>query len=200
MARGTSATHPYFRTLVDSGQDQHPVDLADAMHFLCLLHGRAPDPIETAAQHNVDPAAKAWLNRTSPAFAGERALITRLTVAAGPIASTPGQDQCTQAILQLRSALTNLAQSDRNGCALGAALAIAIDWWNIRTLLDPLSQRLGVEAPECALPSPEDSLSLAQEMTKDQLVGRALSFGGAQMLQQHRLFWDMLAARQARRR
>ena len=62
----------------------------------------------------------------------ERAYLTRLSVAVGAIPSTPGGADSETAILAQRAALATLAQSDRRGCALGAALAFAADWASIR--------------------------------------------------------------------
>ena len=57
----------------------------------------------------------------------------------------PGGAGSETAILAQRAALATLAQSDRRGCALGAALAFAADWASIRTVLDAAAKRLGVD-------------------------------------------------------
>jgi hypothetical protein len=200
LAQGMSDTHAFVARLADRAVPARAVDLADAAHFLCLLHGRYPGLIDYAATRSADPQVGKWLARACEAFVGERALLTKLTVAAGPITSTPGQDKCTPAIINLRSALNALSQSDRQGCALGAAFALVLDWHIIRTVLDVIAQRTGLDPRPSALPPREETLELAAEIGADRSVGRAMGFGASQMLVQHGNFWDMLAERADLRR
>lgn len=197
IIRNGSGNNPFVLTITDQSQRVSAADIADAAHFLCLLHGRYPGLIDHAATRSADPVIGKWLTQACEAFTGERAFLTKLTVAAGPITSTPGQDQCAASIINLRSALNNLSQSDRNGCAVGAAFALAIDWIAIRTVLEQIALRIGMEYRPCQLPTVEETLSLTTYLSReDPLIKRAMVFGASQMLQQHRLFWDMLAARQ----
>jgi hypothetical protein len=200
LAQGTSDSHVFVARLADRVAPARAVDLADAAHFLCLLHGRYPGLIDYAATRTADPHVGKWLARACEAFVGERALLTKLTVAAGPITSTPGQDKCTPAIINLRGALNALSQSDRQGCALGAAFALVIDWVMIREVLDVIGQRTGLDPRPCGLPSREETLQLAAELGSNRTIGRAIGFGASQMLVQHRNFWDMLAERAELRR
>ena len=64
------------------------------------------------------------------AYLSEYDLLTlaRLVVAAGPMPSTPNHAEAESAINTQRHALDMLSQSDRNGCAIGAAFALALDW------------------------------------------------------------------------
>ncbi len=200
LAQGSSETHDAVVALVDRIQPARAVDLADAAHYLCLLHGRYPGLIDYAATRSADPKVGKWLAHACEAFVGERALLTRLTVAAGPITSTPGQDRCTPAIINLRGALNALSQSDRQGCALGAAFALALDWAGVRAVMDIIAERTGLDVRPCALPSPEETLAMAEELSENCAIGRAIGFGASQMLIQHRQFWDMLAERASLRR
>lgn len=200
LALGMSDTHVFVARLADRVAPARPMDLADAAHFLCLLHGRYPGLIDYAATRSADPQVGKWLARACEAFVGERALLTKLTVAAGPITSTPGQDKCTPAIINLRGALNALSQSDRQGCALGAAFALVLDWHIIRDVLDVIAQRTGLEPRPSTLPSREETLDLAAVVGSDRSIGRAMGFGASQMLVQHRSFWDMLADRAEARR
>lgn len=194
-----SAGHSHLIWLTGGNTRPEPHDIADVAHFLCLLHGRLPGLLDQAANHTVDPEAGRWLLRAVDGFAAERALLAKLTVEAGPIASTPGQDQCTPLILQLRTALASLGQSDRAGCAAGASFALILDWAAIRPVLDGIAHRLGFEIREAALPDANETLALAASLSADPLTSRAVAFGAGQMLQQHRLFWDMLAHRRHNR-
>src|SRR3546814_15565392 len=57
--------------------------MADTLHHLSLLHGNRPSVFEVVAQSALVPAPE-WLNAAMRAFAGERDLMSRLMVAAGP--------------------------------------------------------------------------------------------------------------------
>jgi hypothetical protein len=174
-------------------------NLADAAHYLCVLHGRFPGVIDHAARRVSHPAALGWLSAASDAFAGERSLLTRIAVAAGPLPSTPGQAECEAAVLQQRHALDMLAQSDRSGCALGAAFALALDWQAIRGVLDAAARRVAIEPQKCALPSWEETRAVALTACESMPVERAIGFGAQQLLAQHRGLWNLLEARQAAR-
>lgn len=200
LAQGTSGGHGFVGVLLDRASPARAIDLADAAHYLCLLHGRYPGLIDYAATRSADPYVGKWLAQACDAFVGERALLTRLTVAAGPITSTPGQDRCTQAIINLRGALNALSQSDRQGCALGAAFALVLDWFAVRQVLDLIAVRTGLDVRPTLLPPASETLQMAAELSADSLIGRAIGFGASQMLQQHRHFWDMLAERAELRR
>lgn len=200
LAKGTSGDHDYVGVLLGKAKPVRAFALADAAHYLCLLHGRYPGLIDYAATRSADPYIGPWLAQACDAFVGERALLTRLTVAAGPIASTPCQDRCTPAIISLRGALNALSQSDRQGCALGAAFALVIDWIAIRQVLDLIAARTGLDVRPSLLPGVDETCQLAAELSTSSLVSRAIGFGASQMLQQHRLFWDMLAERADLRR
>ena len=193
VADGTHA-HPQPHALVIG----HALlrDLADAAHQLCMLHGRHPDVIERAAAHPIDAASAAWLNRAVHGFAGERAYLVALVAAAGPLPSTPGQAETEAVVTAQRHALAMLSQSDRPGCALGAAVALVLDWQAIRTALDHGAERMGLPVPPSTLPDREDTLALLDELAGSAApVGRAMLFGAQQMLAQHRGLWDLLQAR-----
>lgn len=174
-------------------------NLADAAHYLCVLHGRFPGVIDHAIGKTAEPIARAWLESAAEAFSAERSLLTRLAVAAGPLPSTPGQAQCEAAVLQQRHALEMLAQSDRNGCALGAAVALVLDWQTIRTVLDAAARRVSIEPQPCLLPDADRTGAMLMAAAGSPAVERALSFGVQQLLAQHRGLWDLLEARQAAR-
>src|SRR3546814_1893335 len=72
--------------------------------------------------------------------------------AVGPVPSTQGQAQCEAAVAAQRKALDMLAESDRHGCALGASIALTLDWRTIRVLLDISALRLDLVPPTCTLP------------------------------------------------
>lgn len=193
-----SAAHPHVQVLSAAAGDHgtRPLAaLADAAHYLALLHGRFPGVIDHAANRCVDNAARLWLVQACEAFADERAFLTRLTVALGPVPSTSGQNNCDSAVLQQRHALEMLSQSDRRGCAMGAALTLVMDWAGIRRLLDGAALRVGIEPKRCGLPNVADTLAVIRAITPDEGVARAIQFGARQILGQHRGLWELLRAR-----
>jgi hypothetical protein len=195
-----SATHPYYGSASLVGGPDATRNLADTIHFLCALHGRHPGIVDLAAGRTVEPAGRVWLAAAADALAAERTLLTRLSVAAGPIPSTPGGAGSETAIIAQRSALATLAQSDRKGCALGAALAFAADWVPIRKVIDAAAKRLGVEANPSELGSHDALRAVAEQGSDSAATERALLFGAQQLALQHRALWDLLEARQQARR
>ena len=188
---------------VRSGALSHGADamrnLADAVHFLCLLHGRHPGVIDSAARKAADAPARHWMDEAADAFAEERAFLSRVAAAAGPVPSTHGQAQCEAAVAAQCKAIDMLAESDRHGCAVGAAIALALDWRTIRVLLDISAQRLDLSPPRCALPDLPGTARLAGAIAQTPAIERALTFGAQQLLAQHSGLWDLLAARAAAR-
>jgi hypothetical protein len=194
-----SGGHPYTVAPELTDGREATRNLADAAHYLCVLHGRFPGVIDHAATRTAHPAALGWLSAAAEAFVAERALLTRLAVATGPQPSTPGQAESEAAVLQQRHALEMLARSDRNGCALGAAFALALDWIAVRRVLDAAARRVSLDAPACALPNEEETRTVAMAFAETPALERAMSFGAQQILAQHRGLWDLLEARQAAR-
>ena len=190
-----SDTTPYVRTIVEDFSILSGADIADIAHFLCILHGRHPGVIDRAATKTADDAARDWLIQATDGFAAERSLLTRLTVAAGPISGVSADDQSNAAVFGQRKALDMLSQSDRNGCAIGAAIALISDWHIIRTILERVALRVGVEARSSTLPDVETTLALKEQLSELPAVERALNFGAEQLLNQHRGLWQLLEAR-----
>jgi len=200
VADSGSANHPYSESTVLLHGDHNARNLADVAHFACLLHGRYPGVIELAAQRVTDPVARAWLHRAGTGFAAERAFLARLVVAAGPIPSTLGQARSEAAVIGQTHALATLAQSERNGCALGAALALVLDWRAIRRVLDVAAQRFGIQPPPLDLPGFKDAMAVAVDAATAPGIERAVAFGAQQLLIQHRGLWDLLESRETARR
>ena len=174
-------------------------NLADLLHVLCILHGRYPGIVDHAAGRVVEPLPRTWLADAAYAFAGERAYLARLAVAAGPVPSTPGGPASDAAVLGQRHAIEMLAQSERRGCALGAAMAVVLDWATIRTALDAAAARYGFEAPVYPAADPQAVAEVADACAPDGTARRALLFGAEQVLVQHYGLWDLLESRAAAR-
>lgn len=194
-----SATHLYPQATELTAGPEAMRNLADAAHYLCVLHGRFPGVIDHAAAKTSHPAALGWLSAAAEAFAAERTLLTRLAVATGPLPSTPGQADCETAVLQQRHALDMLSQSERAGCALGAAFALALDWRAVRAVLEAAARRASIAPGDCSLPDEEETRTVAMIVAETPSFERAMSFGAQQLLAQHRGLWDLLEARQAAR-
>jgi hypothetical protein len=191
VAEAGSAAHRWFAADRSHGSR----DIADAIHFLCVLHGRHPGVIELAALRATEPAARAWLTDAADAMADERRYLAKLAVAAGGAPSTPGSAQSEAAVAGQRAALVTLAQSDRHGCAVGAALAFALDWRTVRAMLDAAANRLGVDAPPFRLGQADEVRLVADVIGESALTERALLFGASQLVRQHWGLWDLLGAR-----
>jgi hypothetical protein len=194
-----SAGHRYPRADELTAGPEAMRNLADAAHYLCVLHGRFPGVIDHAARKTTHPAALGWLSAAAEAFAAERALLTRLAVATGPLPSTPRQAECETAVLQQRHALDMLAQSERAGCALGAAFALALDWHAVRAVLEAAARRVSIAPGDCGLPDEEETRTVAMTVADTPSFERAMGFGAQQLLVQHRGLWDLLEARQQAR-
>lgn len=199
LAEHGSAAHRYAASpqLLRTGTAMR--DLADLIHFLCVLHGRYPGLVDHAAARVVEPEARGWLTDATYAFAGERAYLARLAVAAGPVPSTPGSSGSDAAVLGQRHAMETLASSERRGCALGAAMALVLDWAVIRCCLDAAAARLGVATPAYPAAERDSVVALADGYATTAPVQRALLFGAEQILVQHHGLWDLLEARQQAR-
>ena len=194
QAEGSAAHH--YLTSVDLISGKFATrNLADVAHFLCALHGRHPGVVDLAAVRSAHDAARAWLIEAVDGFALERGVLTKLSVAAGPMPSTPGQAESESAVGGQRHALDMLARSDRDGCALGAALALVMDWWSVRAVLDAAAARWGVEIPVCSLPTTKACHDVAARVAQTPAIERAMTFGAQQILNQHRGLIDLLEAR-----
>jgi len=170
-------------------------DVADAVHCLCMLHGRHPGVIDHAATHAALPATQPWLEQAAEAFARERSWLIQLVAAVGPLPSTPGQAETEAAIAAQSHALDMLAQSDRGGCAAGAAAAIALDWIAVRELLDAAGTRLGLNVPPILLPDLEATRAMLSSCSGSAGADRAITFGARQALAMHRGLWELIEAR-----
>jgi hypothetical protein len=194
-----SASHPYLSSEDLLKGSFASRNLADVVHFLCALHGRYPGVIDHAANRSVEPAARAWFASAIEGFGFERGFLARLAVAAGPIPSTPGAGDNDAVLRQQRHAIEMLAQSERNGCALGAAMALVIDWGVVRSVLNAAANRFGVDVPDFRLLDIAAVRELADSADPASPLRRAIMFGAQQIALQHRGLWDLLEARQQAR-
>ena len=193
------ARHPYVAALLEASGPHAGRDLADAVHLLCHLHGRYPGLIELALQLCPAGASQEWFSRASEAFERERLYLVRVTSAVGPLPSTPGAAETESSLSAARHALETLANSERKGCALGAATALVGDWWPIRRVLDRAAARAGLECPVFALPDEASVIGVIGSACDDPASDRALAFGSEQLLLQHRALFDLLEARASAR-
>jgi hypothetical protein len=189
------ARHPHLHNLVEAAGRDAGRDLSDAVHLLCGLHGRFPGLIDIALQRCSTGPAERWLQRASEAFERERLYLVRLTAAVGPQPSTPGASETEASLQGARRALETLAQSERQGCAVGSATALVGDWWPIRRVLDRAAVRAGVATPAPSLPDETSVVDVVNGMSDSLSTTRALSFGAEQLLLQHRALFDLLEAR-----
>lgn len=189
VAAEGSATAPWLAALLTSRESR---DGTDALHALCMLYGGHPDPIEAASARSDDAALRRWLVDASDAFTAERHYLAAVVAAGGPSPSTPNQAQSEAALAHQRHALETLARSDRAGCAIGAAVALVLDWHAVRPLVDKVGKRLSVAPAINRLP--HDGPDVANDP-----ADRARLFGARQLLAQQRSLWLLLEARAAAR-
>src|SRR3954470_878175 len=192
VAERGSAAHGWSRSAALVREADCARNLADLLHVLCILHGRYPGIVDHAAGRVVEPLPRTWLADAAYGFAGERAYLARLAVAAGPVPSTPGGAASDAAVFGQRHAVEMLAQSERQGCALGAAMAVVLDWAAIRFALDAAANRYGIEAPAYAAADADRILAGADGFGAAGAPRRALMFGAEQVLIQHYGLWDLL--------
>ena len=190
-----SAAHRHPGSDVLSQGPEAARNVADVVHLLCLLHGRHPGVVDHAIDRVANSATRAFLTDAANAFAQERALLTKLVVAVGPLPSTPGQADTETAVLAQHHAIDMLAQSERTGCALGAALALIADWSVIRPVLETAAKRLSLDIGRSDLPNANVIQSVIRSAENDAAADRAMLFGAQQIVAQHRGLWDLLEAR-----
>jgi len=189
-----SAAHPLVARLITPAAAKR--DLADAIHAICTIHGRYL--FDQVALPEGDTAA-AWFAAVTQAFTAERTYLAHLTAAAGPLPSTPGQAEADAAFANQRHAFDMLARSSRKGCAIGAALALILDWRAVRGVLDAAAERFGVTVPPRELPDMDGIAALAATLGDTPATQRAIAFGAEQVFAQHRGLWSLLEARASAR-
>lgn len=195
IAAAGTAGHPYAEELGGPANPTMARDLDDLVHLVCSLYGRHPGLLDLALLLCPSGPVNQWLAAAANAFERERLYLVRLSAAVGPLPSTPGNAETEAALLAQRHAMETLAQSERSGCALGAATALLSDWRSVRPLLDRAAMRVGVGVPPCALPD-EDSISgVLADAATGVAAERAIRFGSEQLLLQHRALFDLLEAR-----
>jgi hypothetical protein len=200
LARSGSVSHPYATSPeLLSGPDSAR-NLADAVHYLCVLHGRLPSVVDLASRKVTLEQSKGWMEDAAKGFALERTYLTRLVVAVGPLPSTPGQSECEAAVVAQHHALEMLARSERTGCAPGAAIGLVRDWAAIRPVLDAAAQRFGLQPMDCMLPDEAATRDFTAEIASTPAVERAIRFGMEQILIQHGGLWSLLESREHARR
>ena len=199
VAAEGSAAHLHPKSEVLTQGPEAARNVADIVHLLCLLHGRHPGVVDYAITRVTNTATRAFLFDAADAFSNERALLTKLVVAVGPLPSTPGQADTETTVLAQHHAIAMLAQSERTGCALGAALALIADWSAVRPVLNMAARRLSLEIDETALPSPTVIASAIRDAGNTVAADRAMLFGAQQIIAQHRGLWDLLEARSVAR-
>lgn len=197
VATDGTAAAPYAIRLTRG--DARMRDLSDAVHSLCVIHGAFPGLVDDATTGPADDAARDWLRDAAAHVAQERALLARLTAAIGPSPSTPNQAAAEAAVLGQRRALEMLAQSGRDGCALGTAYAFALDWAAVRRVLDGCAHRLGIDVSGGFYGFAVETDAMLGALSVSPAVERAMLFGAQQMLAQHRGLWDLLEARASAR-
>ena len=199
LAQSGSGAHPYVGSAQLRSGPNAARNLADAVHYLTVLHGRLPSVVDLAGMKVSLAQSKGWLAVAATGFALERTYLTRLVVAVGPLPSTPGQAECEAAVVAQHHAVEMLARSERAGCAPGAAIGLVMDWAAIRPVLDAAADRFGLPRMESSLPSLDATRAFAAEVAETPAIERAIRFGVEQILVQHNGLWNLLESRESAR-
>lgn len=200
LADAGSGAHRYVGSPILRGGVDAARNLADAVHYLCVLHGRLPSVIDLAVAKSTPALDHPWVSDAASGFALERTYLTRLVVAVGPVPSTAGQSECEAAVVAQHHALEMLARSERSGCAIGAAIGLVLDWAAVRPVLDVAADRFGLPRMTTGLPSAEATRAFAAEIARSPAIERAVRFGVEQILVQHGGLWSLLESREHARR
>lgn len=192
-----TAAHPHVRQLIELGRHIPREIAADTLHFLSLLHGRKPSIFEIVFTGHHAGAGAEWIKDVSACFTSDRTLLAQLVVAAGPPPSLSRQMQTEEVAGAMRRALLTLARSDREGCALGTANALARDWPATEKLIQALSKALGIDTVIRHYRWPDQAALDAAllRVANQPFVERAINFGARTLISQNRAFWDLLEAR-----
>lgn len=199
LMAGGAREREWVRRLATTTDRDAGADLADTVHSLCVLYGRAAGLIDSASLRVNVAEERDYLIRALTGWEGERAVLAQLAVAVGPLPSTPDQTADHTAILAQADALAVLATSERNGVALGSAAALVVDWHGVRPLLNRAAERFGTIVSRCTLPSDIETLAMLAGQAADPGMARAIRFGARQLLRQHDALIDRLESRSARR-
>lgn len=181
--------------LRDQARREKPIMIADIAHYLCIAHGRHPGIIEYAMSKIVDDYSRNWLIKAADGFTRERIYLTELTVAAGPISRTTGQDETDMLIVNQAKHYQMLASSERKGCSIGAAATFIIDWHQIREVIDIAALQLNINIPSNILPSIIETQEMIDKFADNPNIIRAINFASDQILSQQRAFWNIINAR-----
>ncbi len=189
-----SSQHPHQQRLKADGVIGLNSALLDAVHHIVLIHGRFPGLFEEA-RRNSPPSAEhfGWLRALAAGFSRERLMLAQL-LAHSP--STPAQPTSIEGQLSFEAFgrdILALSRSERPGCALGAAFALALDWASIRAVLDRASALFEYSAPPTSMPSDEQIFENLAHVDPD--LERAMLFGAKELLLRHERLWAMLEAR-----
>ncbi|WP_174273859.1 DUF6975 family protein [Sphingomonas bacterium] len=189
------AAHPWLHSAELNAGTTATGNIADLVHMFSLLHGTAPGLIETVARENVWAGADAFLREACAGFVLERAYLADVIASAGPTPSTPGDSGTVSAILAQRQSLDTIARSERFGCAIGAAVALLLDWQPLRATIDGAAERLGLAVPATRLPDDETCRALLAALPERPRLDRTLAFGARQLLAHHSGLLDYLSIR-----
>lgn len=194
------AANPHLHAVARGTLERPLHALADCAHFMSILHGQVPSLFELAGSHDLAGTTN-WLRSAATAFNEDRRWLARLSVVTGGSIDLHGLTMAEQLVRDQRDALLTLAKSSRAGCALGAAVALVIDWEGLRSKLPQGAQALGFEcrglqADHWPVEGARDVLINAGD---DRSLRRAITFGATQLASLHGQLFQLLEARHAAR-
>lgn len=198
MLAASGATGHEFVAALSQGRRLSRSTFADVAHLLGLLHGNRPSVFEIVSQSPLVPSP-AWLHAAMRAFAREREVVAQLILITGPPPSRAGQTSVEMSVTATRNALATLAGSDRLGCAIGAAVALLLDWEAISAAVRQIGREFDVNLADRhdEWPSRHESLGAVELAASLPGGERAVRFGFQTLLGQHFDFWNIIQCRAA---
>ncbi|MGB7405349.1 MAG: hypothetical protein WA906_06650 [Pacificimonas sp.] len=183
--------------------DQPDKLVADAVHFLTILHAELPSLIDVVGARDAELEGR--LEPAANAFNEDRRWLADLAIATGPHTDLADLTTAETTVRAIRDSMLTLGESTRDGCAEGGLLTFLIDWPTLRAALDGG----GTLAFSHQWPSPPtgwpDTLSgdVADSLEVHfaaPATARALGFGAQQVSMMHAQMFELVAARAAVRR
>lgn len=177
--------------------------IADAVHFLTILHGEMPSLLDALATGNGD--LQGPLEQAAAQFSDDRIWLASLAASSGIYPGLQGLTSAETIVRNIRSAMLTLARSQRHGCGLGVALGFLIDWPGLRAALDAAGTAIFTARwPAPAGRWPGDALlsltALAAPRFQEIGSRRAIAFGAGQFVQIHAQLLELVETRAAIRR
>lgn len=194
MRKGPSET-----VRIDTADFDIP-DVADLAHALTVTHGGLPNIFDLASLRSDAQSLRNHLVTCSNSFQDWRRFLSALTSKAGPAPSLTDDAAHMVSLVQTKQGIQLLGESERKGCAIGAAFAMLNDWQIVLPESFKFAARLDI-VEGIALPPRTSAIIEEMECLEPSAAElRAMSFGADQFYQLNDAFFRHLEARRKARK